>query len=213
MTRTVTEPRRDPAYDTPADELDSLRRRVADLERERDHLLAVVDILHTISAAPPFSEILQTVASTLGETFGLDRCSIFLTRDAHDVRLVASYEDPTLRNLVVDLNRYPELERALRSGETVVIPDAVADPPLTAARPALELRNVRSIVVVPIRWQGTTIGAILIRTEREGSSFSDGDIRFCQGVAALTANALSAAHRSQTRLRGAHEPHPPHPAA
>jgi len=186
-------------------EIEKLRGRIAELQRERDHLVAVVDILQEISSSLHFVDILQTIARKLGQAFGLDRCSIFLTGEAAEVRLVASYEDPTIRNLVVDLNRYPELKRAFESGETVFIPDALNDPMLRNARQALDLRNVRSIVVVPIRWRGTVIGAIFLRTERDGQAFSDGDVRFCQVVASLTAKALRNAHRFEALLRSSEE--------
>jgi two-component system sensor histidine kinase ChiS len=163
--------------------------------------VAVVDILQEISASLHFVDILQTIARKLGETFGLDRCSIFLAGESEEVRLVASYEDPSIRNLVVDLNRYPELKRAFESGETVFIPDAANDPMLRSAKAALDLRKVRSIVVVPIRWRGTVIGAIFLRTERDATPFSDSDVRFCQVVASLTAKALRNAHRFESLMR------------
>jgi GAF domain-containing protein len=178
-----------------------LEARVAELQRERDHLVAVVDILQEISTSLHFVDILQSIARKLGEAFGLDRCSIFLTGESEEVRLVASYEDPTIRNLVVDLNRYPELKRAFEGGETVFIPDAANDPMLKGVKQALDLRNVRSIVVVPIRWRGTVIGAIFLRTERDATPFSDSDVRFCQVIASLTAKALRNAHRFEALLR------------
>ena len=178
-----------------------LEARVSELQRERDHLVAVVDILQEISTSLHFVDILQSIARKLGEAFGLDRCSIFLAGESEEVRLVASYEDPTIRNLVVDLDRYPELKRAFSSGETVFIPDAANDPMLKGVKQALDLRNVRSIVVVPIRWRGTVIGAIFLRTEREATPFSDSDVRFCQVIASLTAKALRNAHRFEALLR------------
>ena len=178
-----------------------LEARVAELQRERDHLVAVVDILQEISTSLHFVDILQAIARKLGEAFGLDRCSIFLTGESEEVRLVASYEDPTIRNLVVDLNRYPELKRAFEGGETVFIPDAANDPMLKGVKQALDLRNVRSIVVVPIRWRGSVIGAIFLRTERDATPFSDSDVRFCQVIASLTAKALRNAHRFEALLR------------
>ncbi len=187
--------------DTRDSDLTALRARVAELQRERDHLVAVVDILQEISASLHFVDILQTIARKLGETFGLDRCSIFLAGESEEIRLVASYEDPTIRNLVVDLTRYPELKRAFDSGETVFIPDAANDPMLKDVRVMLGLRNVRSIVVVPIRWRGTVIGAIFLRTERDGTPFSDSDVRFCQVIASLTAKALRNAHRFEALMR------------
>jgi two-component system, sensor histidine kinase ChiS len=184
----------------PGDELARLRARVAELQRERDHLVAIVSILQEVSSSLHFVDVLQTIARKLGETFGLDRCAIFLSGDKDEVRLVASYEDPTIRNLVVDLNRYPELKRAFESGETVFIPDAANDPMLRSIKSQLDTRNVRSIVVVPIRWEDSVIGAIFLRTERHSEPFSEADVRFCQTVASLTATALRNAHRFETLL-------------
>jgi GAF domain-containing protein len=178
-----------------------LRSRVAELQRERDHLVAVVDILQEISSSLHFVDILQSIARKLGDAFGLDRCAIFLTGEKDEVRLVASYEDPAIRNLVVDLNRYPELKRAFESKETVFIPDATSDPMLRSIKSTLDTRNVRSIVVVPIQWQGAVIGAIFLRTERDAEAFSDSDVHFCQVVASLTAKALRNAHRFETLMR------------
>src|SRR6185436_5579917 len=185
----------------PGEELPRLRLRLAEVQRERDHLVAVVDILQEISASLHFVDILQTIARKLGETFGLDRCAIFLTGVQDEVRLVASYEDPSIRNLVVDINRYPELKRAFESGETGFMPDAPNDPMLRAVKSQLDMRNVRSIVVVPIQWQDNIIGAIFLRTDRNAVPFSDADVRFCQVIASLTAKALRNAHRFESLMR------------
>jgi GAF domain-containing protein len=190
--------------ESPADELTALRTRVTELQRERDQLTTIVDILEEISSSLHFVDILQSIARKLGETFGLDRCAIFLSPKQDDVRLIASYEDPTIRNLVVDLNRYPELKRAFDSGETVFIPDAAKEPMLQGVQAALATRNVRAIVVVPIRWEGSVIGAIFLRTLRNEQSahpFSETDVRFCQTVASLTAKALRNAHRFEALAR------------
>ncbi len=178
------------------DELERLQGRVGGLEHERRHLLAVIEILQEIGGSLHFVDIVQAVARRLGEAFGLDRCSIFLAeRGGRTVRLVASFEDPSIRNYVVDLERYPELRRALQTGETVHIQDVATDPSLRQMRGALQTRRVRSITVVPISWRGTAIGAIFLRTFRDGPSFAEADIQFCQVVAGLTARALRNAHR------------------
>jgi diguanylate cyclase (GGDEF)-like protein len=56
-----------------------LHARVAELQRERDHLVAIVDILQEISSSLHFVDILQAIARKLGDAFGLDRASIFLS--------------------------------------------------------------------------------------------------------------------------------------
>ena len=189
------------AHPAAGDDVARLRAKLTEVQRERDHLITAVDILQEISGTLHFADILQTIARKLGDTFALDRCAIFLTGEPDGVRLVASYEDPSIRNLVVDLQRYPELRRALQTGETVYIADAVNDPLMTGARSQLESRGVRSIVVVPFSWQGTIIGAIFLRTGRQSPIFGDADVRFCQVIASLTAKALRNAHRFESLTR------------
>ncbi|HMV33185.1 MAG: GAF domain-containing protein [Gemmatimonadales bacterium] len=179
-----------------SDEVERLQTRVRELEHERKHLLAIIEILQELAGSLHFVDIMQSIARRLGEAFGLDRSSIFLAeRDGRTARLVASFEDPSIRNYVVDLDRYPELRRALTNGETVYIPDVEQDPSMAHLKGAFDTRKVRSITVVPITWRGASIGAILLRTFRDGPAFSEADVRFCQVVASLTAKALRNAHR------------------
>jgi GAF domain-containing protein len=186
----------------PVETADALAARVRELEQERARLLAVVEILHEISGTLHFVDILQRIARKLGETFGLDRASIILAdRGGRTARLVASYEDPTIRNLVIDLARYPEISQAMERGETVFIADAPGDPALQHVKGALDRRKVRTITVVPIKYRGAAIGCIFLRTFKDGQPFSEGDVRFTQIVAELTAKALRNAHRYEQLVR------------
>ena len=196
---TTTEPSPAPA---PPDAAPLLASRIVELERERDRLITILDILSEISGTLHFVDILQTIARRLGETFGLDRSSIFLADSGgRTVRLVASYEDPSIRNLVVDLARYPEIQRAMESGETVFIADATADLSLQHVKGALTRRKVKSITVVPIKYRGAAIGCIFLRTFKDGEPLSESDIRFTQTVADLTAKALRNAHRYESLIK------------
>src|SRR6266702_199571 len=74
-------------------------------------------------------------------------------------------------------------------------PRAQTMPCLRPARPRLPNRRVKSSTVVRLTWRGVSIGAIFLRTFRDGPTFSDDDVRFVQVVASLTAQALRNAHR------------------
>lgn len=183
-------------------EPDRLRERIREMEHERKLLLTTVEILQDISGTLHFVDILQMIARRLGETFGLDRCSIFLIEQGTTkARLVASYEDPSIRNYVVDLDRYPELKRALESGETVYVPDAQNDPSLKHIKGVLQGRRVQSITVVPIVWRGTAIGAIFLRTFRDGTAFSEKDVKFTKVIAGLAAKMLRNAYRYEQLVK------------
>ncbi len=190
------------------DDAERLQARIDTLEQEKRHLLAVVEILQEIAGSLHFVDVVQAVTRRLGEAFGLDRCSIFLAeRGGETVRLITSYEDPSIRNYVVDLARYPELRRALETGQTVFIPDVASDPGLRHARDSLASRRVKNITVIPITWRGAPIGAIFLRTFRDGPAFTEADVHFCQVVASLTAKALRNAHRfERLQLRRGEDP-------
>ncbi|MCC6773186.1 MAG: GAF domain-containing protein [Gemmatimonadaceae bacterium] len=184
-----------PANDA-ADGRTVLQERVDELTRERDQLLVVVDLQQELGSSLQVADVLQRIARRLGELFGLDRASIYLAGEGHrEVRLVASYEDPSMGDLVVDLARYPELAHVFSSGETVFIPDACTDDRLASVRAALVERGVGSMVVVPLRWRTAVIGALMLRSDRSGPAFSARDIHFCEVIASLTARALRNAHR------------------
>ena len=184
------------------DEVERLQARVGTLEQERKHLLAVIEILQDIGGSLHFADIVQSVTLRLGETFGLDRCSIFLAERGEGrasgwwraTRTRASETTPWTSTAI------PSFGCALQTGETVFIADAATDPSLGPARWALAARKVKTITVIPISWRGAAIGAIFLRTFRDGPSFSAADLEFCQVVANLTAKALRNAHRFE-RLR------------
>jgi len=186
----------------PTPQAADLEHRVRELQRERRHLVTLVEILQEIAGTLNFVDVLQAITQRLGDTFGLDRCSIFLSEHSGTTaRLVASYEDPSIRNYVVDLSRYPELKHSLESGEVVFIPDAQDDPGLHHIRGALANRNVKTITVVPITWRRVAIGAIFLRTDRDGAAFSEQDIAFTQAVAAVAAKSLRVVYRYERLLR------------
>lgn len=192
----------DPQAATATIDPGQLEARIKELEHERKLLLATVEILQDISGTLHFVDILQMIARRLGETFGLDRCSIFLVEQGTSkARLVASYEDPSIRNYVVDLDRYPELRRAVESGETVYVPDAQNDPALRHIKGVLQHRKVKSITVVPIVWRGSAIGAIFLRTFRDGAAFSDRDVKFTKVIAGLAAKMLRNAYRYEQLVK------------
>ncbi len=188
-----------------ADAIRGLKERLAELERDRDRLLALAALAEDLQRLHHFVDILQAVAGRVGAAFVLDRCSVFLTSGKDDLRLVASYEDPSIRNLAVDPVRYPELARALESGDTVFIPDAANEPILRPVWNALAQRNVQSILVVPMKWDGRVIGCLFLRTARGKPPLDDGDVAFCQRGAAMTSQGLHHAHEVEA-LRAATAP-------
>lgn len=190
----------------PAPDPDRLKSRIDELETERRRLLIVIELLRELAGSLNYRDIVQSVARRVGYALELDRCSVFLTeKGGGDVHLVASYEDPSLRSRMVNLVDYPELKRAIDTGEIVSIPDVIHEPALESVQDALATRRVQSITVVPIAWKKVTIGAIFLRTDRTRPPLTTSDVQWARLVADVTARALRTAHRFeriQAKQRG-----------
>src|SRR5207247_1556661 len=134
--------------------------------RTRDLLF---DIFQEVSAALRADEIFQTLVRRVGHAFGLTHCSFVLTAPGEDKgRVVAVYENPSIRDLRVELERYPEIQEAIRTERPVLIPDVHEHPLFEAIRRRWTQQriavNVQSAVALPVFVQGRAAGVFFLRT-------------------------------------------------
>lgn len=127
------------------------------------------DAFQDISVAFRPEEILHTLVRRVGDVLGLHHCACILAAPgATEGRLVALHENPRVRDLPVDLEAYPEVVEALRTGETAMVSDVAHHPlflPLQFAGDGEGgLAGVRSAAAVPLIQHGRTIGAVVLRT-------------------------------------------------
>ncbi len=177
-------------------------RETDSLRDEHDRLRLTIDILRAVIRCTHEGEILQVVATKLGDALGADRAAVMLLGEGRDdLRIVASAEDPGLREMAVDLRRYPEIRRSLEGGETVFVEDAKNDPTFADLRPLIERLDIRQVAVVPIRWEGLVLGTLFLRT-RGQATLTPASVRFCEEVGALAAEALYHAYRREQTARG-----------
>ncbi len=155
--------------------------------RTRDLLF---DIFQEVSAALRADEIFQTLVRRVGHAFGLTHCSFVLTAPGEDKgRVVAVYENPAIRDLRVELDRYPEIQEAIRTERPVLIPD-VHEHPLfeTIRRRWTQHRiavNVQSAVALPVFVQGRAAGAV-----QGDPQLRPQDVAFANTIAQAAARVL-----------------------
>ncbi|HUL03015.1 MAG TPA: diguanylate cyclase [Gemmatimonadales bacterium] len=170
----------------------------SDLKDARDALRGrdlLFDIFQEVSAALRAEEILQTLVRRVGQAFGLTHCSFVLTTPGEDKgRVVAVYENPAIRDLRVDLSRYPEIQEAIRTEQPVIIRD-VREHPLfeTIRRRWVQQRidvNVQSAVALPVFVQGRAAGVFLLRTVQGDPELRTQDVAFANTIAQAAARVL-----------------------
>ena len=172
-----------------------LRRELAearDALRSRDLLF---DIFQEVSAALRADEIFQTLVRRVGQAFGLTHCSFVLTAPGEDKgRVVAVYENPAIRDLRVELERYPEIQEAIRTERPVIIQDVHEHPLFEAIRKRwlqqqIEV-NVQSAVALPVFVQGRAAGVFFLRTVEGDPQLRPQDVGFANTIAQAAARVL-----------------------
>src|SRR5256884_9742934 len=103
-----------------------------ELARARDEAqsrAAIVDILHEVTDSLKPDEIYHILVRRVARVLQISKCSMVLAKAGDQVGVVvAAYENPMLRNLQIELARYPEIQRALGSGRAVLVEDVASDP-------------------------------------------------------------------------------------
>jgi len=164
-----------------------------------------VDILREVTDTLQPEEIYHVLARRVARVLRLTRCSIVLAEQGADRgTVVAAYEDPTLRNLEVDLRRYPEIQRALATGSPVLVADVATDPLYAQARAVWRHEGVevstRSVIAVPFRVRGGQQGVCFLRTTAGDAPLTEGDAAFADTVIKAAVSAIEKAYDFEATL-------------
>jgi two-component system cell cycle response regulator len=148
---------------------------------------ALVELLREITTNLSPRELYQVLVRRVASSLRIPRCSILLGRPgAERVTVVAASENPMLRDLAVDLTRYPEIRHSLETGEVVLVRDTRADPVFQ------EMQDVSttSALVLPFSLRGERAGVFFLRTGEGDPPLGDADLRFAAQVAQSAVSAI-----------------------
>src|SRR2546422_68552 len=126
-------------------------RSAQELARARDEAqsrAAIVDILHEVTDSLKPDEIYHILVRRVARVLQISKCSMVLAKPGDQLGVVvAAYENPMLRNLQIELVRYPEIQRALTTSRSVLVEDVTTDPLYQEER----VRWQREQITVPTR--------------------------------------------------------------
>lgn len=163
--------------------------------RVEDFLDTILDINNILFSTLDTKSILYLIVKKISEIMHVARCSIILIdKERHIGNILATFEDPALDTLSIDLIKYPEIVKSVEDKETVIIRDVGVAPVMRDVRENLVGMGIRSIMVFPIRYTEGATGALYLRTSRKDAVFSERDIKLCQVIADSAAVALKNAH-------------------
>ncbi len=167
-----------------------LRGVMTELERKEKDGQVVLELTQALASNLDFRGILFTVVQRIAEVAKVDRVSIVLVREQGEVGyVVAASDDEHLRDLPIDLTKYPEIKSVLSSGEPLVIPDAATHPLLEIVRHDAHARTFSSLAILPILYEGKPMGVLFLRS-RHKFAFGEHELSLCKTVSNAMAIAL-----------------------
>ena len=167
----------------------SSRHVVNQLERQHHGASMVLELTQALSSTLHIRDILAIVVRRIAEVVVIDRVSLILGGGGDDTAFViAASDDARLRDLPIRLSEYPEIGKALQSGEPIVIEDATTHP-LFNLEGVVGPRDFRSLTLFPILFEDRPMGVLFLRNH-ERRQLSDEDIFLVRAVANATGIAL-----------------------
>lgn len=175
-----------------------IREYVEAIAKKEQDARLVLELTQALATNLDFRGILFTVVQRIAEVARVDRVSIVLVREAGDVGyVVAASDDEQLRDLPIDLAKYPEIQQALSSREPLVIADIATHPLLEIVRHEGVKSAFSSLAILPILYEGRPMGVLFLRA-KHAFTFGDRELALCRTVSNAMAIALRNARIMQT---------------
>jgi two-component system cell cycle response regulator len=165
---------------------------IESLYRDRKDLEALLELTSLASSTLNPKEVLYLIVKKISEILKVTRCSM-ISINAEDQRyaqVLSTFEDPSITNIRLDLEKYPEIRNALSSRKPVIIKDAQKDPLMKEVKEVITPLGIRSILVIPIFFREEIIGTMLLRTSRANHAFTKREIQLCVALANASSHAL-----------------------
>lgn len=160
-------------------------------ELDRSDLQMLLELSEAVSVLRNPMKILQRIVEKISDVIDVKRCSIVSLSPGGELIVKASSDLVENTEIKLDMDRYPEIRKALKTRTAVVVNDIENDPLMGSVRPYINGLHLNSIIVVPIVKKESVIGTLFLGTSstlKEG--ISDRIYKLCHLAANISANAL-----------------------
>ncbi len=184
------------------------RLREARLEAERRRTEAeiraeMVDILHEVTDTLAPEEIYHVLTRRIANVLKVSRCSMVLAKRGDAVgTVVVAAENPMMRNLRVQLDKYPEIQRALETDRSVLVSDVrtdslYADVRAEWTRDRVEV-DTRSVIAVPFGLREEQSGVFFLRTVGDEPPLTEEYVELAEKAVSTAVSAMEKAYALQS---------------
>ena len=167
---------------------------------ERDYA-AILEMTKKLTTSLSARDTLNFIVNKMAEITSSSRCSIlYIGMNKNVGYVIASSDDHNLRQLKIDIAKYPEIKKVLLEGKELIIYDVFSDPLMSKIRDILKEHNIKAIILFPITFEDEIIGTLILKSLNVEKVFSVREIRLCQLIANVSAGPLKMAFLYETVL-------------
>ena len=185
---------------------DALRSTEEELVRAREEAESrrkLVDILHEVTGDLSSDEIYHILARRVARALSISHCSVVLAKPGDRVGIVATaFENPSLRNLEIQIDRYPEIRAALDHGRAVLIQDVRTSPLYAEIRKQWESEGrevtIRSVIALPFTLDRLQAGVFFLRRTQDEPLLTQEDVEFADAVIRAAVASIQRAQMIET---------------
>ncbi len=168
-----------------------LREKDDYVELEKKDLRMLLELSETISVTRSPNAILRLIVNKISNVLDVERCSVISFDEGEKLAVKASSDLEKNREIELDINKYPEIRKAIESRKTVTINDFKNDPLMFSVKPFIKDLDFNSVIVIPLIKKENVIGTFLFRTTSREKDWASARVcKLCQLVANIAANAL-----------------------
>jgi two-component system cell cycle response regulator len=167
----------------------------------------MVEILQEVTASIKPEEIYDILVRRVARGLRISKCSLVIAGPGEDeATVVAAYENPMLRNLKIELKRYPEIRRALETRQIVLVKDVTTDQLYDQARREWQAEGravpTRSAIAIPFTLKEQPGGVFFLRTTDEDPPLNEQDVDFAGQVIRAAVSSLEKAYDLESAMMG-----------
>jgi len=172
---------------------------------EAESRAAIVDILHEVTDSLKPDDIYHILARRIARVLNISKCSLVRAKPGDQIGIVvAAFENPMLRNLQIELSRYPEIQRALSLGRPVLVEDVATDPLYTDERVRWARDGIsvltHSAAALPFTMKDQQVGVCFLRTTGADPALTRADCQFAETVIRTAVAAMEKAYDFETAV-------------
>jgi len=161
-----------------------------DISIDNQNLKSILEITNAIGDTLDTSEILDIIVHHVARVLDAYRCSIVMVGEGDKGYVLVSNDAPEVKDLQIDLGRYPEIREVIRTRDPISLDDIKTHPLMQEVGDLIKDLDYTSIMVVPVTFKEHTLGTLFLRARRKNRGFTAKEIEFCQIVANASYHAF-----------------------